>query len=475
LAKLIVVDLDESLVECDLLLEGMWQVIRNNPGKLPQLGRALVTGSKLELKTLVVELSSMDATLLPFNAAIMEYLIASKANGSVLILVTASHENWAYGINDHLQIFDQVFGSSIEHGNLKGNAKVKLLEDKFPSQEFTYIGDSMSDIPVWDWAKEVVFAGKSSRTKRLVERRYSEVKIIESKRPGPADWFNQLRIRQWAKNLLVLLPMILALSFSQERIVSGLAAFLAFGFIASSSYILNDLLDIQADRQHPDKRSRPIASGLISIRSALVWMVGLAAVGLVLAFTAVGVPFLLLLIVYSLLNSTYSLVLKRLELIDVVVLSVLYLLRIVAGGVATATLVSHWLMVFAFFVFLSLGLLKRYSELILNQTQLTYTDIENSRGYQLKDTPLIGGLGIAFGVLSSGMLALYIDQTIQSPGVILWLLVPLWSLWIMKPWLLAHRGLLASDPVEYAVRNPFSLSIMLLLAAVFYTANLFSI
>ena len=143
------------------------------------------------------------------------------------------------------------------------------------------------------------------------------MKIIESRGPGPADWFNQLRIRQWTKNLLVFLPMILALSFSQERIVSGLAAFLAFGLIASSSYILNDLLDIQADRKHPDKRSRPIASGLISIPSALAWMVGLAAVGLVLAFTAVGVPFLLLLIVYSVLNSTYSLVLKRLELIDI--------------------------------------------------------------------------------------------------------------------------------------------------------------
>jgi 4-hydroxybenzoate polyprenyltransferase len=475
LTKLIVVDLDESLIECDLLLEGLNKVIRSNPDKLPQLVRALLTGSKLELKTLAVKLSPIYATSLPFNSAVIDYLVASKANGSVLILLTASHEDWAHAIEDHLKIFDHVFGTSVEHGNLKSKAKVKLLEETFPGQEFTYIGDSISDVPVWDSAKEVIFAGKSSRTRRFVERRYSEVKIIESRRPGPADWFNQLRIRQWTKNLLVFLPMILALSFSQERIVSGLVAFLAFGFIASSSYILNDLLDIQADRQHPDKRSRPIASGSISIRSALVWMVVLAAVGLVLSFTAVGVPFLLLLMVYSVLNSTYSLVLKRLELIDVVVLSVLYLLRIVAGGVATATLVSHWLMVFAFFVFLSLGLLKRYGELILNQTQVTHTDIENSRGYQLKDTPLIGGLGIAFGVLSSGMLAIYIDQTIQSSGVILWLLVPLWSLWIMKPWLLAHRGLLASDPVEYAVRNPFSLSIMLFLAAVFYSANVFSI
>ena len=475
MTKLIVVDLDESLIECDLLLEGLNKVIRSNPDKLSQLVGALLTGSKLELKTLAVKLSPIDATSLPFNSAVIDYLVASKANGSVLILLTASHEDWGHAIEDHLKIFDHVFGTSVEHGNLKGKAKVKLLEETFPGQEFTYIGDSISDVPVWDSAEEVVFAGKSSRTKRLVERSYSEVKIIESRRPGPADWFNQLRIRHWTKNLLVFLPMILALSFSQERTVIGLAAFLAFGFIASSSYIFNDLLDIQADRQHPDKRSRPIASGLISIRSALAWMLALAAVGLVLAFTAVGVPFLLLLIVYSVLNSTYSLVLKRLELIDVVVLSVLYLLRIVAGGVATATLVSHWLMVFAFFVFLSLGLLKRYSELILNQTQLTHTDIENSRGYQLKDTPLIGGLGIAFGVLSSGMLALYIDQTIQSSGVILWLLVPLWSLWIMRPWLLAHRGLLASDPVEYAVRNPFSLSIMLFLAAVFYSANIFSI
>jgi len=475
LTKLIVVDLDESLIASDLLLEGIWQVLRSNPSKLIQLAGALVFGSKLELKTVVAGLAPIDATLLPFNSAVTDYLTASKANGSVLILATASHEDWARAIDDHLQIFDHVFGSSLELGNLKGEAKVKLLEDKFPDQDFTYVGDSMSDIPVWDSARERVFVGKSSRTRRFVERRYSEMSIIESRRSSPADWFNQLRIRQWTKNLLVFLPMILALSFSQEKIVSGVAAFLAFGFIASSSYIFNDLLDSKADRQHPDKRSRPIASGLISIPSALLWMAGLAAVGFLTALILVSAQFLLMLIVYAVLNSTYSLVLKRLELIDVVVLSFLYLLRIVAGGIATATLVSHWLMVFAFFVFLSLGLLKRYSELILNQTQLADTDIEDSRGYQLKDTPLVGALGIAFGVLSSGMLALYIDQTIQGSGLILWLLVPLWSLWIMKPWLLAHRGLLASDPVAYAIRSPYSFSIMLLLAAVFYSANIFSI
>ena len=204
-------------------------------------------------------------------------------------------------------------------------------------------------------------------------------------------------------------------------------------------------------------------------------MVALAAFGWAIALLSASSYFLLFLALYAVLNISYSLFLKRVEVIDVVVLSILYLIRIVAGGVATSTLVSHWLMVFAFFVFLGLGLLKRYSELILNSYLGTDTNMEAWRGYRDQDTFIVGALGVGFGVLSAGMLALYIDQTVQGSGVILWLLVPLWSLWIMRAWLLAHRALMPSDPVEYAVRNPYSVTIMLSLAGVFYASNLFAL
>ena len=474
MSRVIAVDLDETLVKTDLLLEGVWRVARGHPLMIFKL-ISLLLDSKLALKAEVAFLAPLDAAKLPFNQELIDFLKTSKSNGDVIVLATASDETYAQAIQGHLKLFDFVYGSSPENGNLKGRTKSDLLVEHFPDQGFTYVGDSLSDIPIWDSANEVIFAGKSRRTQRAVAKRYENHTVILAKPTDASDWFNQLRIRQWTKNLLVFLPLLLAMTWSQDKVFSGLAAFLAFGFVASSSYIFNDLSDIEADRSHPEKRRRPLARGAISIPAAFSWMVALAAFGWAIALLSASSYFLLFLALYAVLNSSYSLFLKRVEVIDVVVLSILYLLRIVAGGVATSTLVSHWLMVFAFFVFLGLGLLKRYSELILNSYLGTDTNMEAWRGYRDQDTFIVGALGVGFGVLSAGMLALYIDQTVQGSGVILWLLVPLWSLWIMRAWLLAHRGLMPSDPVEYAVRNPYSLAIMLALAAVFYASNLFAL
>lgn len=472
MSRIIVVDLDETLVTTDLLLEGVWRAIRKRPGSVFLMIAAL-SGSKLDFKLAVERLAPpLDASILPYNPEVIQFLDKSKKNNAIMVLATASPESWAQAIQDHLLLFDFVLASSPENGNLKGSMKRDLLIRNFPDSEFAYIGDSMSDIPLWESAKEVVFAGKSKRTRRAVTKKFPNHTAIASASPDLRDWSNQIRIHQWTKNLLVFLPMLLTLTVPQQNFVSGLAAFFAFGFVASSSYIFNDLLDIEADRSHPEKKTRPIARGVISIPTAILWMAVLATLGLTTALIMGNRFFLLCLALYAILNLSYSLFLKKLELFDVVALSMLYLIRIVAGGVATATMVSHWLIVFAFFVFLGLGFLKRYSELLMNSDQADDTNTLIWRGYSKNDTPIVGALGVGFSVISTGMLALYIDQTIQSSGPILWLLVPLWSLWIMRPWLLAHRGMMPSDPVEYAFRNPYSLVIAIALVVVFYASDL---
>jgi 4-hydroxybenzoate polyprenyltransferase len=277
-----------------------------------------------------------------------------------------------------------------------------------------------------------------------------------------------LRIRQWSKNLLVFLPALLAHRIFQSPILGqSILAFIAFSLCASSVYIVNDLLDLQADRRHPRKRERAFASGRLAPRSgvfaAFALLVAALGVALLLGFRFVAVLF-----AYYVVTWAYSTLLKRVALIDVLTLAALYAARIVAGSVATTIPLSLWFLAFCVFMFLSLGIVKRYTE--INEAARAGAVVLGDRGYRVADLPLLLTLGVTAGYCVVVIVALYIS----SPDAVLlyrhretlWLVCPLVLYWVSRVWLLATRGEMADDPVVFATSDWTSLVVLLLIVVV---------
>jgi 4-hydroxybenzoate polyprenyltransferase len=281
-----------------------------------------------------------------------------------------------------------------------------------------------------------------------------------------------LRVHQWAKNLLVFLPLLLAHSFHRAGpVLAAVAAFFCFSLTASATYIFNDLLDLESDRVHLNKRKRAFAAGNLSVATGLGIAFTLAAVALI---TAAYLPrkFLVYLVLYFVTTLAYSLSLKRIVLVDVVVLSSLYTIRMLAGSQATHDPVSPWLAAFSIFLFLSLAMVKRFSELQnLHTRGVTPT---NGRGYLLSDIEQLRSFGTSSAYASIVIFALYINGrdvvSLYHHPTRMWLITPLLILWISRVWLLASRGLLDEDPVVFALSDRMSLLLCLGVAVVAYSA-----
>lgn len=276
--------------------------------------------------------------------------------------------------------------------------------------------------------------------------------------PRIAPWLRALRIEQWVKNLLIFLPVLLAHRIGEWDLFSrSLLAFFAFGFAASAGYIVNDLLDLEADRAHPRKRHRPFASGELSSAAGLMVAPLLLATGMALALFLPGGA-LAALGAYLILTTIYSLLLKQIALLDMLALAALYTLRIFAGALATGVPVSEWLLAFSIFVFLSLAAVKRYAEVLRLRRETSNIARVAGRGYYPADLELIRPLGLTSGTIAVLVLALYINSAtvtrLYSRPALLWLIGPLLWFWISRVWLLAHRGELKEDPVFFAVRDP---------------------
>ena len=269
-----------------------------------------------------------------------------------------------------------------------------------------------------------------------------------------SDWVGALRVHQWVKNLLVFLPLAAAhRAASPEAWFAAALAFAAFALVASSAYVVNDLADLAADRLHPRKRQRPFASGALPVAAGFV-----AAPVLVLAGAALGLLlpplFQLALATYLALTLSYSFALKRIAVLDVVVLAALYTLRVIAGTFALGLDLSFWLLAFSMFVFLSLALVKRYAELHAARLEQRRAI---GRGYAIDDLPMLGAMGAASGYLAVLVLALYINSTashaLYARPTALWLLCPLLLYWMSRIWLITHRGEMHEDPVVFATRD----------------------
>jgi 4-hydroxybenzoate polyprenyltransferase len=277
------------------------------------------------------------------------------------------------------------------------------------------------------------------------------------------------RVSQWAKNVLLFVPLMAAHRFDDSSIWGNLClAFIVMGCVASAGYIFNDILDREHDREHPIKRSRPIASGDIGVLAAVSIAVALLLAGVLMA-TTLHADFVGYVVVYLLSTTVYSSLLKRIPIADCLALSGMYSLRILAGAVVATVPVSFWLMTFSMFIFTSLAFSKRYSEIVSKPSDSG--EVLVGRGYRKSDAPLVLTLGVSSGMASILVLALYLNSEVviglyENPWA-LWFALPLVSFWVGRLWLQAHRGALAEDPVLYALRDRGSLITVGLLAVVF--------
>lgn len=448
----LVVDLDGTLTPTDTLVESLIQLVKQSPLNLLRLPFWLLNG-RARFKDLVASHTSVSAEHLPYHESLLVYLRSEKAKGRRIILATAAHKSIAEGVSTHLGLFDDVLATDANR-NLKGRAKLDAIQERVGT-EFVYAGDSHADIPIWKTAQAAVLVGVSSGVAESIRRDVPIEQDFPKERVGLAVWVRALRVHQWLKNLLLFVPLLTAFSFMDVgKLRTIVIAFLAFSLAASATYMINDLWDLENDRAHPRKRLRPFASAVIPI------LHGLAVAGIALAFAlalafAVSQDFLLMLLLYLVLSSAYSWVLKEYVLIDVLVLSLLYTLRILAGSLAVEIATSSWLLAFSVFVFLSLALVKRCSELVsLDQIGKEAT---RGRDYRVTDLVVLWPLGVGAALSAIVVFGLFISapetQARYATPHLLWLVAIGMIYWLARLWIKTSRGEMHDDPVIYAIKD----------------------
>ena len=469
-SKVIAVDLDGTLTLTDTFHESVLALARNKPLMLFMLPFWLAKGVAY-LKLKVAENSMLDVTTLPYNLTFIDWLKEQKTSGKTLMLCTAANKLVARNVCRHFDLFDD-FIASDEYTNLKSTNKRKALEDKYGEYGYDYAGNSCADLEVWAGAAQAIVVNASATVLTKASKVASVSKTFSSENPSLSDWLKALRVYQWLKNLLLFVPLLAAIQFGNFQSLATLSlAFISFSLCASSVYIINDLLDLESDRHHPRKKNRPFSSAKLPISLGVV--IALILIGSSFTLGAiVGENFLLILFLYFLITIAYSLVLKRLILIDCLTLSTLYTVRVIAGAKAVSVSLSFWLLTFSMFIFLSLALLKRYGELNVKKQEGKIS--VHGRGYIVSDALLLQTLGVSSGYISALVIALYVQSkdTVSlyiQPSAIL-LVIPILLFWVSWVWLKAERGEMDDDPIVFAAKDKASLVVALLTAVVFVYA-----
>jgi 4-hydroxybenzoate polyprenyltransferase len=454
----LVVDLDGTLIRTDLLWESLALFLRRHFLRMWLLPFWLLKG-KAGFKERVAREIEFDAAGLPYDKAVLALVRTEREKGRTTVLATGAQRRLAEQVAAHTGLFDLVLAT--EGINLTSHNKAASLTARYGDKGYDYIGNSRADLPVWLASREAYGVGK-----RFTLTDGRDTILVGGKRGSIARaLWKGLRPRQWLKNLLVFVPMLAGHALRPDTLMQSLLAFAAFCACASSAYLLNDALDVQDDRLHPTKHKRPIANGTLPLPVALLASPLLAFAGL--AACALLKPFLLLpLGVYFFATLAYSFWLKRLLMVDIVTLAILYSLRVLGGSAATGIEPSFWLIAFSFFMFLSLALLKRHSELFnLHREGKEKT---RGRGYTTADRTPVGVMGINAAFVSVLVFLLYFN----SPNVLqlyhhpAWLLgiLPLLVFWLGRLWALSFRGQVNEDPVLYVSKDKVSLIVMALCA-----------
>lgn len=448
----LIVDLDGTVTPTDTLIESVIQLVKQSPVNLLRLPFWLLKG-RAAFKNEVASHTTISVEHLPYRESLLEYLRAEKKKGRRIILATAAHRSIAEGVSAHLGLFDDVLATDANH-NLKGKAKLEAIRERV-GEEFVYAGDSHADIPIWKAAQAAVLVGVSSGLTKSIRRQVPIEQEFPKEKAGFSIWLRALRVHQWLKNLLLFVPLLTAFSFMEvEKLATMAVAFLAFSFAASATYMVNDLWDLESDRAHPRKRLRPFANAKIPILNGLA----VAGSALVLAFVlalAISQAFVLMLLTYVVLTSAYSWVLKEYVLIDVIMLSLLYTLRILAGSVAIGISTSSWLLAFSAFMFLSLALVKRCSELV--SLELLGKEITRGRDYRVTDLVVLWPLGMGAALSAVVVFGLFISapdtQARYATPALLWLVAIGLIYWLARLWIKTSRGEMHDDPLIYAIRD----------------------
>jgi 4-hydroxybenzoate polyprenyltransferase len=465
------VDLDGTLIKTDSIIETIIIAIRKSPFIIVLLPFWLIRG-KNYFKNKIVSFGIPDVTLFPYNQPVIDRILTARTQGRKIILTSASKESIVKAVGEHLNLFDELIYSSDNYNNRSEN-KVKLLVRKFGERGFDYVGNGYADLPVFAYTNKSILISDNKHLIKKAESISYQFEIIQLNRNNFRNLIKGMRIYQWIKNLLIFLPFILAHQWNNVDIaVTTVIGFLCFSFVASFIYLINDLMDLESDRKHSHKSKRPFASGELSpiIAFATISLPVLAS--FVISFLYLPVNFGWVLISYFILTCLYSLYLKKLAIIDIITLSVLFTIRILSGAQIGEIYLSKWFLAFSLFLFLSLAIVKRYAELTnLLKRNLTKT---SGRGYQTDDMGILLSMGTSSGFISVLIFLFYlfspeVSKLYQNPFYLIPVSMVL-LFWISRMWFLARRGEMNEDPIVFTSKDIFSYFMMLVVIIFLYLA-----
>ncbi len=467
------IDLDGTLIYSDCFLESILKLIKTSPFTILLIPIWIMKGLVV-FKNEVFSRVELNPETLPYNLELIEYIKQERALGRRTVLVTASVQSIAEKIGNYLGIFDEIYGTK-QDLNLKGANKRDFLVKTFGEKQFVYAGDTTPDLKVWASASAAIVVSNDKEFIKKAEKLVPIEKLFTKEINKYKVFVKSIRVYQWIKNILIFLPLILAHKIgNQEVLFQAIFAFLAFSFTASSVYLTNDLLDLESDRLHPRKKFRPLASGDMSLKSGVISATVLLLMSFAMSISLLNWQFSIILLMYYIITTAYSFVLKKIPILDILVLASLYTIRIIAGGGATSTPLSHWLLAFTMFLFLSLAVLKRYTELLLMKSENRLKT--SGRGYHIDDMALLMGLGPSSGFLAVLVFSLYVNSeqviSLYKNPTLLWGIAPLLLFWICRIWFLATRGQMTDDPIVFAAKDKISYVVYILIFALAMGASI---
>jgi 4-hydroxybenzoate polyprenyltransferase len=464
--KPLVVDLDGTLIASDILMEQAFQLIKVNPLNFFLLVYWLTKGFAVLKKEVFVR-SQIRPELLPYRLEVLDFVKEQKQNGREIILATASYKENAEPVAHFLGIFDKVFATTPDF-NLRGKNKANYLVEQFGNKGFDYIGDSYVDLSIWEVSENAILVEPSKDLLSRAQKISNVEKVFYPKTSKLNTFLRAIRITQWLKNILLFIPLLLAHQFGFNSIINVLLGFLSFGLVSSSVYLLNDLNDLESDRQHPIKKNRPVASGAIHLANAFYIAFFLLAMGLTLGSFTSSNYFFYIQISYFLLNYAYSKYLKNQPIIDIIVLSSFYTMRLVAGGLLAGVEQSDWMITFAIFTFLSFAILKRYAEIKLLQAKGIIR--EEVRGYRISDEPLLLFSGLSLSFISTLVFILYTQsdkvKLLYTHPKYLIFITPVLLLMTMRIWFNTSRVTETDNPFELLLNDKLNFFLLVIIASI---------
>jgi 4-hydroxybenzoate polyprenyltransferase len=463
MTKPLVLDADGTFLRTDMLFEAFWGGLGRAP--FQTLGALRHLNDLALLKAELARISQIRVDLLPINEGVLTMARAAQAEGREVCLASASDEVQVRALAAQYGLSERVFASD-GVTNLKSRAKADALTRAFGRSGFDYAGNSKADLAVWQQADHAIVVG-------YVEGAPQDATHVEGGHHWRGLW-KAIRPHQWVKNVLLLLPMIAAHEFDLGHLIPTLLGIIAFSAAASSIYVVNDLLDLEADRLHPTKSRRPFAAGRASIAAGMATCIGLAAIALCLG-AALNSAFFGVVCLYMMTSLAYSLKLKRMRWVDIATLAALYTIRVVAGAAAGEVGASFYMLVFIFPVFIALGCVKRLTELTLATTDARLP----GRGYGRTDR---GDLLNVAGIGVFGALLIFFLYSVSAQGRALypdtWLmwvaLIPM-GFWLIRMVVLGYHGKQDYDPIVFALKDKLGLGIiMITLSLMFWAAGLWA-